>query len=75
MTQILLQIFTTKIGWFLLCIAFSVIFSILSNYFYWAQIALIISLLYPVSLTILFIIYAFIINPLRDRRERENNGL
>ena len=59
------QIFCTKIGWLFICIAFSVIFGVLANWFDWAEYAMFISLIYPVGLSIVMLIYAWIINPLR----------
>lgn len=69
----LLQIFATKIGWLGLSLASMVIFGILGNFYDWAQTATLISLIYPVVFTLIMIVYAWIINPLNDLKERRKN--
>lgn len=59
------QIFCTKIGWLFICLFLTVVFGVLSNWFYWAEYAMYISLAYPVVLSVIMLIYAWIINPLR----------
>lgn len=62
---ILKQIFCTKIGWVFICAFFSVVFGILTNWFNWAYIGVLVSMVYPVILTLIMLVYAWIINPLR----------
>ncbi len=62
---ILKQIFCTKIGWVCICMVLSVIFGILTNWFDWAYIGVLVSMTYPVILTLIMLAYAWIINPLR----------
>lgn len=59
------QIFCTKIGWLFICLFLTVVFGVLSNWFDWAEYAMYISLAYPVVLSIIMLIYAWIINPLK----------
>lgn len=61
----LLQIFTTKIGWLGLTLFLSVVFGILANFYSWAETAMFICWLYPVGLTIVMIVYGWIINPIK----------
>ncbi len=67
--KILAQIFCTKIGLFFVTILLAFGFGLLSNYYDWAWLAMYISLIYPLALVIILIIYATIINPLRERKE------
>ena len=67
----LLQIFATKIGWLAITLLLAIVFGILGNYYDWAAIAMYICFLYPVGLTLVMIVYAWIINPLRDYKERK----
>ncbi len=69
----LLQIFATKIGWLGISLLSMVTFGILGNFYDWAQTATLISLIYPVILTLIMIVYAFIINPINDLKERRKN--
>lgn len=73
MKKILTQIFCTKIGWLVVCLLLAGLFLILSDYYDSAffVIAMYVSLIYPVVLTLIMIIYAWIINPMRDRRENK----
>ena len=59
------QIFCTKIGWLFVCLFLSLVFGILANWIYWCQTAMFISLIYPALLTLVTIVFAWIINPLR----------
>jgi hypothetical protein len=67
--QWMIQIFCTKIGWLGICLISSVVFSILSNYYDWALVALKISVAYPVILTLIMMVYAWIINPIRSLKK------
>lgn len=59
------QIFCTKIGWLFICIILSVVFGTLANWIDWCQTAMLVSLIYPALLTLITIVFAWIINPLR----------
>jgi hypothetical protein len=67
----LLQIFSTKIGWLVITILSTLIFGILSNFYEWAVIPTFISLIYPVCLTLIMIVYAWIINPIKDLKNKK----
>lgn len=71
--QILVQIFCTKIGWLFLTLGLAVIFGVLADRLdcVWCSYVMYTCLIYPVVLTIIMIIYAWIINPLRDYRENK----
>lgn len=59
------QIFCTKLGWLFICLFLSLVFGILGNWFNWCQTAMLVSLIYPALLTLVTIVFAWIINPLR----------
>lgn len=59
------QIFCTKMGWLGISLFFLILFSILTNWFDWAYTGCYISLIYPIGLALVEIVYAWIINPLR----------
>lgn len=61
------QIFCTKIGWLIICLFLSLVFGILANWIDWCQTAMFISLVYPILLTIVMIVFAWIINPIKKR--------
>jgi uncharacterized membrane protein len=65
----LLQIFATKIGWLVISALSAITFGILGNYYEWAAIAMYISFVYPVVLFLIMMVYAWIINPIRDYKE------
>lgn len=65
----LLQIFATKIGWLAISLLSAITFGVLSNWYDWAEIPMFISWVYPVVLTLIMIVYAWIINPIRDYKE------
>lgn len=67
----LLQIFATKIGWLALTLLSAVLFGVLSNWFDWAQLPVFICLIYPFGLTIILIVYAWIINPIKDWKQNK----
>jgi hypothetical protein len=69
--HIFIQIFCTKIGWLFFCLLLTIIFGILANYYDWCEIAMFICFIYPVVLTLIMIVYAFVINPLRDYKENK----
>lgn len=68
--KILKQLFTTKIGWLVICLLLTFSFGIISNEFdlFWAEIMMYLSLVYPIILLIIMLVYACIINPLRERK-------
>jgi len=63
---ILQQIFCTKIGWLFICLFLSVLFGTLSNWIDWCEYAMYVSLIYPAGLSVVMIIYAWIINPIKN---------
>lgn len=67
--NIFLQIFATKIGWLAISMFLFIFFGILANYHDWAIIAMKISLIYPLGLALVMMIYAWIVNPIRDYKE------
>jgi hypothetical protein len=69
--KILVQIFSTKIGLFVVSLLLAFLFGVLSNVYeiYWAEIAMYISLIYPVVLIIIAFIYGLIINPYREYQQ------
>lgn len=69
----LLQIFATKIGWLGISLLCMVVFGILSNFYEWAETPTLISLIWPVVLTVIMTIFAFIINPIREYRKNKKN--
>lgn len=72
MNQFMLkQIFCTKIGWLFICLFLSLVFGILANWIDWCQTAMFVSLIYPIGLTIVMIVFAWIINPLRKHFDND----
>lgn len=71
MKNILTQIFRTKIGWFVICLLLAGTFMILNDHYDsgFFEIAMYVCLVYPFGLTLVGIAYAWIINPIRDRKE------
>lgn len=67
----LLQIFATKIGWLAISVLSAITFGILGNYYEWAAIAVYISFVYPVVLTLIMIVYAWFINPIREYKKNK----
>jgi hypothetical protein len=68
MKNILLMLLFSKLGLLLLSLIFVLIFGItasITNY-EWANIGLYISLIYPIGLAFLMIIYAWFINPIKQ---------
>jgi hypothetical protein len=65
----LLQIFATKIGWLAISLLSALTFGLLANIYDWAYWPAILSWVYPVVLTLIMIVYAWIINPIRDYKE------
>ena len=51
MKQMFLQIFASKLGWMMVCLALCVVFGALANYYDWAYTAMLICALYPVGLS------------------------
>ena len=71
----LLQIFGTKIGWLFVSLFLTVIFGVLSNFYDWAEIPMFISLIYPVGLSLVMIVYAWIITQLMNKKIKVKNDL
>lgn len=73
----LLQIFATKIGWLGISILGLIVFGLLSNLYEWAYTGMLISLIWPFTFTIIAIVYAWIINPIRayneNKKLKQNN--
>jgi len=63
---VLVQIFCTKLGWLLLTLFLSIVFGVLANYIDWCEYAMFICLSYPVGLTLVMMVYGWIINPIRE---------
>lgn len=69
--QALAQIFLTKIGWLLLTLFLAIVFGVLANYIDWCEYAMYICFLYPVGLTLVMMVYGWIINPIRIYKEQK----
>lgn len=71
MKYLLLRLLFSKLGLLLLSLIFVFIFGIIASItnYEWATIGLYISLIYPVGLAFLMIIYAWIINPIKEFRK------
>jgi uncharacterized protein YacL len=67
----LVQIFATKIGWLGISILFAVIFGVLANWYDWAETAMFIAWIYPAVLTLIMIVFAWIINPIREYKKNK----
>ena len=67
----LLQIFATKLGWLAVNFLLMIIFAILSKYYMWAGDVVLATTIYPIVLTLIGIAYAFVINPMREYKERK----
>lgn len=67
--QILVQLFTTKIGLVIVTMLSAFIFGVISNECnaFWAEVMMYLSLIYPLALLIVLLIYALIINPIKNR--------
>jgi formate/nitrite transporter FocA (FNT family) len=68
-----LQIFATKIGLLAVSVVLIIVFGILGDKYEWAETAMMFSWLYPIGLTLVMMVYAWIINPIRDYKERKQN--
>lgn len=71
----LIQIFGTKVGWAWISIVLVIIFGSLSthstfieNGYMWCDYAMLFPLGYLTTLTIIMLVYAFIINPYKERK-------
>ncbi len=73
MKNILLQIFATKIGWLIICLLGAATFIVLSDRIEWADTAIFICIAYPVILTLTAIVYAFIINPIKEYKQNKKS--
>ena len=70
--SILVQIFATNIGWLIISLLMILVFIILSDKYAWADTAIYICLIYPIGYTLTVCIYAWIINPIRNRKQNKN---
>jgi hypothetical protein len=64
-TQVLLQLFATKIGWLAICSLLIVVFGVLSKFYPWAETAMYISAIYPILLCLALLLFGLIINPIK----------
>lgn len=73
MKKVLVQIFCTKIGWLGVTLLLAFIFGLIADRTDcdWCAYVMYACFAYPVGLTIVMIVYAWIINPLRDYRENK----
>lgn len=67
MKTILTQLFCTKLGWLAICVVLVVIFGTLSNWIDWMKYLMFASLIYPVILGLIMILFAWVINPIKNR--------
>ena len=67
----LLWLFTTKLGGLAVSFFFIFIFAFLSKYYDWANTMVLISWIYPIGLALVMFAYAWVINPIRDYKERK----
>ena len=67
MKTILIQLFCTKLGWLAICLVLVVIFGTLSNWIDWMQYLMFASLVYPTVLGLIMILFAWVINPIKNR--------
>ncbi len=65
-----IQLFCTKIGWLVICGILFILFGTMSNWYPWAVYVMFASLAYPVALSIIMMVYAWVINPIRNRKIR-----
>ena len=65
------QLFCTKLGLLLVTLLLALGFGLLSTYYFWAEIAMYVSLIYPVALLLIMIAYAWVINPVREYKENK----
>lgn len=66
----LLQIFATKMGLLIVSFVLILIFGILGNKYEWAATVMKICWLYPIGLALVMIVYAWVINPIRDYKAK-----
>ena len=71
--QFLIQTFYTKIGWLVICLICVVITGTLSNWINWMKYLMFIFLIYPIILSLIMIIYAWIINPYKAWKGIKND--
>ncbi len=70
--RLLVEIFCTKWGWLGISILGIIVFGLLTNIFEWAYIGAMISCVYPIILLIIGMVYAFIINPINERKNNKS---
>lgn len=70
--QILTQIFCTKVGWLGITLLCAIVFGLLSSVIDWCEIAMYISFIYPVVLLLIMMVYAWIINPIREYKKNKS---
>lgn len=64
-------LFTTKLAGLAVSFFFMFIFAFLSKYYDWANIMVYICWVYPIGLALVMFAYGWVINPLRDYKERK----
>lgn len=67
----LLQIFATKIGLLAVSVVLILVFGILGNKYEWAATIMYLAWIYPIGLALVMMAYAWVINPIRDYKERK----
>ena len=60
----------TKLGKLVYSLLFATLFFILYNRYDWAIFPALAFMLYPIGLTLTFIVYAWIINPMRNKNKQ-----
>lgn len=71
MKQTLTELFCTKIGWLIISLVGVVLFGALTNVYDWAVYPMFVFLAYPVTLGAIMMIYAYVINPIRNYRKNK----
>ena len=67
----LLQIFATKIGLLAVSVVLILVFGILGNKYERAATIMYLAWIYPIGLALVMMAYAWVINPIRDYKERK----
>ena len=71
MKQLISQVFKTKVGLFILSTILCLTFGVLHNYYDWAFYPFIVFGIYPVCFMIVMIIFAWIINTIREYKSNK----
>lgn len=70
MGQKLKNLVRTKLGWLIISGFLCVVFSILANFYDWAYTCMLLTLIYPTGLFLVTMVYAWIINPIREYKKK-----